>query len=347
MKPRQLIIFIGFLYLTACSAFFKKITDLDKIENVAIVSILLNDERSISVSQADTNQISSKSPLLHFNQQALLESSYIQLQNQIETQLLWDTSQDAYANLQYKKIPDEIYERLYGASMVPASTIYTLASGQAPSTAAQDLIRELCRQLNVDALVMMIINTDQHKNQLLSRFKKDQITPSVFLHIAIVDSQGRVVLNTQHFKEGFSGTSFNKKDLVSNAASSKLVLDAYKASTNKALEDYFYRSSVIIKRMGYQLSKIKEAAFREKPQQPKGVSLSKEPSEGTQVNKAYVKKTAPNKTIQAIQPTKEPISQPAPEEVKNNNINKEDDHGSRVDKTQRRSIWSFSEEVGK
>ena len=341
MKSRQLVVLMGFLLLEGCSAFFQEVPGLGEVKKVAIASILLNPAENAPPKSDTMTQIHSSRNPLHFNSQALLEFAYTQLQNQIETQLHWKADTDV-RHKPLREIDNEGYEYLHGASLIPASAIYALSSGSSPASATQDYIKELCRQLDVDAIVMMGINTDPRKKGLLSKFKKERGTPSVLLNLSVVDKQGRVILNTEHFDEVFSG-----RTLSNGTPTSAQVLDDYKVSTSKALEDYFYRSSMIIKRMGYQQSKIQDMTLGDRAKQPIEPGSASIDSHTSQAEKPPTKSTMPLRATRSTtlhSEAKTINTQNTTKAIDDSEKNEQETSGS---KPTRRSIWSFPEEPTK
>ncbi len=338
MKSWQFAVLLSILILGGCSAFFQKTSGLDEIEKVAIVSMLLNPSGNVPPKNDTTDQVHSSHRPPHFNSQALLEFAYTQLQKQIETQLHWQADTDIRRR-QIKGIDNERDKGLHGVSLLPASTVYALSSGISPTPATQDYIKELCRQLDVDAIVMMGINTGPRKKGLLSKLKKERSTPSVFLNLAVVDSQGQMILNTKHFGEAFSG-----RPLPNGAPTSAQVLDAYKASTHKALEDYFYRSAVIFKRMGYQLSKIKNMTLGDKAKQPIEPDTASVDSGASQADGPPLKSVTPSETMPLPSEEKTINTQNTAKTIDDSKKNEPETSGS---KPTRRSIWSLPVEATK
>jgi len=336
MKSWQFAVLLSILILGGCSAFFQKTPGLDEIKKVAIVSMLLNTSGKAPPKNDTTEQVHSSHHPLHFNNQALLEFAYTQLQKQIETQLHWQADTDIWRR-QLKGIDNERGNALHGVSLLSASTVYALSSGISPTLATQDYIKELCQKLDVDAIVMMGINTGSRKKGLLSKLKKERSTPSVLLNLAVVDSQGQMILNTKHFGEAFSGRALSIGD-----ATSAQVLDAYKASTHKALEDYFYRSAVIFKRMGYQLSKIKDRTLGDKAKQPIEPNTASVDSGASQAEGPSFKSVTPSETVQLPSEEKTINTQNTTTTIGDRKKNEPETSGS---KPTRRSIWSLPEEA--
>lgn len=332
MKSQQLLVLISIILLGGCTAFFQKVSGLDEIEKVAIVSILLDTAESALPESDITDQAHSSQNALPFNSQALLEFAYTQLQNQIETQLHWQADTD----VRHKPLGDidnAGYEGLHGVSLLPASSVYALSSGSSPAPATRDYIKELCRQLDVDAIVMMGIDLGPRKKGLLNKFKKEQGMPSVLLNLAAVDSQGQVILNTEHFNEEFSVRSLSKKT-PTNAQ----LLDAYKVAINNTLVDYFYRSAVIFKRMGYQLSKVKGIPLGDRAKQPIEPGSASVDSDAPQAEKPPTRSTTPLRTTRsATQPSEAKT-------IKTIDDSKKNEQETSDVKPTRRSIWSIPEE---
>ena len=186
---------------------------------------------------------------------------------------------------------------------------------------------------------MMGINIGPRKKGLLSKLKKERGTPSVLLNLAVVDSQGQVILNTEHFNEAFSGRSPSKEMSISAQ-----VLDAYKVSTNKALEDYFYRSLVIFKRTGHQLSKIKDMTLSDRAKQPIEPGSASIDSHTSQAEKPPTKNNTPLKTTRSATQPSEAKTINTQNTTKTIDDSKKDEQETSGSKPTRRSIWSFPEE---
>lgn len=343
MKSQQLVVLISITLLGACTAFFQKVSGLDEIEKVAIVSILLDTGKNAIPKSGITDPAPSNQDSPPFNSQALLEHAYIQLQNQIETQLHWQAATNV-RNKPLRDIDNAGYEGLHGVSLLPASTVYALSSGNSPAPATLDYIKELCRQLDVDAIVMMGIDFGPHQKGLLNILKKEQGAPSVLLNLAVVDKQGQVILNTEHFNEAFSVRFLSRK-----TPTSAQLLDAYKVSINNTLENYFYRSSVIFKRMGYRLSQIKDKPLSNGAEHPpvEPVSTSAE-SNASQANKPATNSTAPiGASGSATQPPSEAKTINTQNAIKTIDDSKKNEQETSAPKPARRSIWSFPEEPSK
>jgi hypothetical protein len=189
---------------------------------------------------------------------------------------------------------------------------------------------------------MVSIDTGQRKKGLLGKLKKERLTPSVLLNLAVVDKQGQVVLNTEHFNEAFA-----ERSIAKGTHTSAQVLDAYKVSTNRALEDYFYRSSVIFKRMGYQLSKIKDMTLGDMTKHPAQPNSPPSHSATSQTEKPPVKSIAPLKTTHPTKQPSETKTVKAPSTTKTINDSKQDEQENSNTKPTRRSIWSFPDEPTK
>ena len=180
---------------------------------------------------------------------------------------------------------------------------------------------------------MMGIDLGPRKKGLLNKFKKEQGTPSVLLNLAAVDSQGQVILNTEHFNEEFSVRSLSKKT-PTNAQ----LLDAYKVAINNTLVDYFYRSAVIFKRMGYQLSKVKGIPLGDRAKQPIEPGSASVDSDAPQAEKPPTRSTTPLRTTRsATQPSEAKT-------IKTFDDSKKSEQETSDVKPTRRSIWSIPEE---
>ena len=265
MGKIQLTVFIGIIMLSACSSFFQKITGLQEVKKVAIVSVFLNAEKIKKTDEKAISLAGSNHHLLSFDHQALLATAYAQAQTQIKNQLHWQTRTDVRSyesnpgpHDENKRISTDT-ESLTGVSFIPPATVYAFASGNTPDAKEKHYIRELCHQLQVDAVVMMGITTRQKKKPKITFQNTNRIQPTVSLNMAIINKYGELILHTKDFHE------YELSPSHSQSPSSKTeVLNAYQKATSKALESYFYRTAITFKRMGYQLSKANNFV----PQEP-------------------------------------------------------------------------------
>ncbi|MBL4608382.1 MAG: hypothetical protein JKY01_11225 [Pseudomonadales bacterium] len=322
MKALQLFVLTTVIFLGGCAAFFQQVSGLEEIQKVAIVSVLVGPSPHNGKQQSTPTTPRG----FIFDQQALLEYAYVQLQNQIQTQLQWDATTDIRnhkANI-LVKAPSKGYEGLAGASLIPNPSLLAIASGKPPSVSTQGFIKKLCLQLNVDAVVMMSIETGQRKKGIFDKLKKSKLTPTIRLNFAAVNSRGQVILNTENFNENIAGNPIRE-----NRPDNVQVLDAYKVATYNALDSYFYRSAMIFKRMGYPLSKIRGITQAEHSKQ----AVKKTETIGDS------SLTSPRKTQKANKPDKPSIVSEGINSSANN------DQKTKPAIQKRRSLWSLPMEL--
>lgn len=252
MKKLNLLLIITIL-ISGCSSFFKKNPAFESVNKVALVGIYIDRD----LGRLYWQKINDQKNTINLDKQRLMNASHTFLQQNMTAHLGWQVLPDIRntALSQVQGSGDQHYENLHGMALLSAEAVQLLSEGKSVNQTTLAIIKEICKQLQADALAVLIIDSNTHHSKLLSVFSKNNL-PEISLRIAIVNQAGDLILNTDEFPVSYSADSVSEKALAreSEVVAHEKILTMFQNGIGNALDQYFYQSAQEFKRMGYVLN---------------------------------------------------------------------------------------------
>lgn len=239
--------------LSGCSGFFSRNDTFEKVRTVAVVSVYVNRDLGSSYWKS----VEDKTNTLKLTKQGLLNTSHQVLQKQMNTHLQWRSALDIRQTdlIKIGQSADEHYEGLYGVTLISPAIVQQMARGQALSPTMKAFIKEICTQINVDALAVMLIDSKGNQGKFGSFLSDDNELPEIVIKLAVVHREGDFVMNANDVPAPYVGEPVVKKTLLreSSLVAHEKIITTFQRAINKALDMHFYQASRNFQRMGYTI----------------------------------------------------------------------------------------------
>lgn len=289
MKRLNLILILTIL-LSGCSSFFNKNPAFEGVSHVAVASVYIDRD----LERIDWQQNNDQNNAIKLDRQRLMNASHAFLQQNMATHLGWQVLPDIRHSVlsQVQGSGDRHYESLQGMALLSAEAVQLLSEGKKVNHTTLAILKEACKQLNVDALAVLLIDSNAHHGTLPSVFSKKNL-PEINLRIAVVNQTGALILNTDEFPVAYSVESLSEKVLSreSEVLAHEKILTQFQIGIQEALDQYFYQSAQEFKRMGYVLNASLVSKSTQAGAANQAAGPGKTPSAMTKENKPTITKT--------------------------------------------------------